>query len=289
MSLPTYTMGALVFTASLFINTFASVAYNEEQGVTENVKNKHVLILGTYHFGNPGLDLNNMKAEDVLSNARQSELEALTSTLAKFKPTAIMVEGIRPPPYNDLAWQEFEQKDLMTIRNERVQIAYRLAHHLGLDRVYAVDEQPDDNEPDYFPYDNVAKLAKKQGRLSELENLSGSGSFMRKLEEAQATSSIPELLKRVNGKGFTDEFYWKIIRFGEGETQPGAELAAYWFMRNAKIFNKIEQVTRPGDRILIVYGAGHGHWLREITEKSEGYVLDPVIPYLDEAAAQLNK
>jgi hypothetical protein len=36
-----------------------------------------VMVLGTYHFGNPGLDLNNMKADSVLTPARQRELAAV--------------------------------------------------------------------------------------------------------------------------------------------------------------------------------------------------------------------
>ena len=33
-----------------------------------------VMVLGTYHFGNPGLDLHNMKVESVLTPAKQAEL-----------------------------------------------------------------------------------------------------------------------------------------------------------------------------------------------------------------------
>jgi len=36
----------------------------------------------------------------------------------------------------------------------------------------------------------------------------------------------------------------------------GAELNAYWYMRNAKIFSKLMTASRPGDRIVVVLVAG---------------------------------
>ena len=52
-----------------------------------------VMILGTYHFGNPGLDLHNMKSESVLTPGRQKELDDIATRLAKFNPTKIAVEA----------------------------------------------------------------------------------------------------------------------------------------------------------------------------------------------------
>ena len=41
-----------------------------------------VMVLGTYHFSNAGLDKANVKADDVTAPARQAELERLTTALA---------------------------------------------------------------------------------------------------------------------------------------------------------------------------------------------------------------
>ena len=87
----------------------------------------------------------------------------------------------------------------------------------------------------------------------------------------------------------TDDFYWNALTFGDGEDQPGPELAASWFLRNAKIFNKLVQATDPGDRVVVVYGAGHGHWLREMIERTDGFELEPVTPYLEAAAARASR
>jgi hypothetical protein len=47
-----------------------------------------VLIVGTYHFGNPGLDLHNVKTDDVRTPAKQAELVDLVARLARFNPNS---------------------------------------------------------------------------------------------------------------------------------------------------------------------------------------------------------
>ncbi len=52
-----------------------------------------VMILGSYHMGNPGLDLNNIKADDVLAEKRQKEIAEFIALIKKFKPTKIAIEA----------------------------------------------------------------------------------------------------------------------------------------------------------------------------------------------------
>lgn len=265
------TFAAVLLTAGMLI----PVTLHAEE--TEPVR---VLILGTYHFANPGRDLNNMEADNVLSGKRQAELEALASSLAAFRPTAIAVEREAEPPYDDPGFAAFDDAMLAEKANETVQIGYRLAAVAGVSRVYAIDEQPAGGEPDYFPYGEVMEFAESTGRAADLAAISDYSAVMGDFEAMQETASIPQLLAFMNGDRFSDSFYWSIIEFGEGEDQPGAELAAYWFMRNAKIFNKLTQIAEPGDRVVVIYGAGHNAWLRELVEKTPGYELEPVLPYL---------
>ena len=246
-----------------------------------------VMVLGVYHFGNPGLDVNNVEADDVRSPDRQRELDALAEALTRFAPTAVAHEGKGVAPYLDTRYADFTRRDLTRDRNEIVQIAYRLAAQAKLRRVYAIDEQPDDGEPDYFPFEKLQQFAEQSGKAGELREAVDASALMRMVEKAQTTLSIPEVLLLMNGEPFDDTFYWRVLSFGAGEDQPGPELAAYWFMRNAKIFNKLIQITQPGDRVIVIYGAGHGHWLREMIEKTPGYELEPVTPYLRTAAKSL--
>lgn len=247
-----------------------------------------IMVLGAYHFGNPGLDLNNAEADDVLSDQRQAELEALTEALLAFQPTVLAVEQEADAPYDYAEFANFSEEMLRSNRNEQIQIGFRLAAAAGIDRVYAVDERPrQDGETSYFPWGPVRELAQETGRHEELAGISDASAMIAQFEAMQETASIPELLMFMNGPDFTDQFYWDVITFGDGENQAGAELAGRWFMRNAKIFNKIQQVTQPGDRVVVVFGAGHSHWLREIADRALGYELEPVTPYLERAAAAI--
>ena len=56
------------------------------------------MMLGTYHFGNPGQDLHNMKADNVLTPKKQAELADVAARLARFKPTEIAVEPLPNAP-----------------------------------------------------------------------------------------------------------------------------------------------------------------------------------------------
>lgn len=263
-------------------------AQTVESSVSANPDAISVLVLGAYHFDNPGRDVNNLDAEDVRAPARQAELEVLAEEIAAFRPTAIAIERVAPPPYIDNGYASFTPEALAEDRDERVQLAYRIAHNTGINRVYAIDEQPADDEPDYFPFDTVQAFVEEAGQQDRLREFADLSEQLLAFAEAQKTATIPELLLMVNSPEFGESFYWDIIRLGEGENQPGAELAAYWFMRNAKIFNKLDQVAQPGDRILVVYGAGHGYWLNEITARTTDYRVEPLAPYLERATARLN-
>ncbi len=50
------------------------------------------MILGMYHMSNPGLDVNNIKADDVLAPKRQAEIADFVAQIKRFKPTKIAIE-----------------------------------------------------------------------------------------------------------------------------------------------------------------------------------------------------
>ena len=251
-----------------------------------------VLVLGTYHFDNPGRDLNNPKADDVLKPERQRELQALANALTEFRPTKVMVERVVPAPdLVDTSYAEFTPAKLSENRNERTQVGYRVANRMGLKTVYGIDEQPGEGEPDYFPFGKVASWAKANGAEAELKAMMATGAAAaNQIEVLQKTRSIAGVLAYFNRPGITDEsqtIYYDALAFGDTENQPGADLNAMWYLRNAKIFAKLQQVAEPGDRILVVYGMGHNYWLRHFARTARGYRnVDPT-PYLEKAAAAL--
>ena len=249
-----------------------------------------VMVLGTYHMDNPGLDLANLKADDVLKPGRQAELDALSGALAEFKPTKIIVERVaKTSALADDRYAAFTPADLTTNRDERYQIAYRLAHRLGHKIVYAIDETGDEGEPDYFPFGKVVEWAKANGREEQLNAaLENAKSHVQRIEKLQAEGSIAYVLADINEPERSkqdQQWYYQLNSYGDTQLQPGPELNAYWYMRNAKIFGKLVTIVRPGDRLLVIYGSGHNYWLRHLAELTPGFHnVDPT-PYLRKAGS----
>jgi hypothetical protein len=250
-----------------------------------------VMVLGAYHFDNPGRDLNNVEADDVTTPKRQAELEALAEALAAFRPTKVMVESrSSSPDLMDERYAAFQPAALASERNETVQIGYRLAHRLRLGKVHAIDEQPGPGEPDYFPFGKVAEFAAANGLQGRIDALMAKGAAITgATQDKMARASIAELLIDHNdpqGAASRIDLYYELLAIGDAERQPGAELNAMWYMRNAKIFAKLINVAEPGDRILVVYGSGHNYWLRHFASSTPGFRSVDPLPYLKAAAGK---
>ena len=266
--------------AGLFLAGCASVAPASapEKDVVK------VMVLGTYHFANPGLDVVNMQADDVLAPQRQAELEALTDRLAAFRPTVVAIESTRRTDglLSD-SYKVFTPEDLSKDRNEIVQIGFRLAGRLDLERVYAIDEY--EGEIDFFPYERVQAAAEATGQTGLIEEKVASiQADSQAVEAAQATETISQILGRHNDptklREQHDEFYYGLIGISDGADHAGAALNYGWYARNALIFANLASVTKPGDRVVVLYGAGHAYWLRHFVEETPGFELEETMDYL---------
>jgi hypothetical protein len=244
-----------------------------------------VMVLGTYHFDNPGQDLHNMKVDSVLTPAKQAELADVASRLAKFNPTKIAVEALSDQPdFVNNKFDGFTSEKLITDSDERTQIAFRLAHQLGHKSVYGIDEQS--KTIDYFPFDKVEAYAKAHeqgaalGRMQEKVE-----EMMKQMEAAQKTKPIRVMLADVNepARLLSDHqnFYYALLSLANEKEQPGAELNAAWYQRNAKIFAKLTQIAQPGHRVLVVFGSGHAFWLRHFVQNTTGFQLIEPRDYLE--------
>ena len=247
-----------------------------------------VMVLGTYHMGNPGQDLHNIRVDPVTTDQKQAEIQAMVDAIARFRPTAVALEREASDPATmlDPKFPQFRKADLRTDQDERVQVGYRLADQLGLKRVYAIDEQAGPNEPDYFPYDKVAAWAQAHGRSGELEAFHARmQSEVAQVELDQKHLSVTEMIIKENlpeakmgSRGHANLYYKSFLPIGSGNEQPGADLNGRWYTRNAKIFAKLMQVARPADRLVVIYGSGHNYWLRHFATTMPGYVsVDPLV------------
>jgi hypothetical protein len=116
-----------------------------------------ILVLGTYHMANPGHDVHNMQADDVLSPRRQREIAQLIDVLKRFRPTKIAIEAQVGSQRVAQQYADYLAGKYALSPNEIDQIGFRLAKELGHRAVYPVDV---DGE---FPYYRVLNYAKANG------------------------------------------------------------------------------------------------------------------------------
>jgi hypothetical protein len=246
-----------------------------------------VMIIGAPHFDNPGRDINNGRVDPVTTPAKQAELAAVATGLARFRPTAIALERVAADPatLRDQNWPAYSADDLLTDADERVQIGYRLAAQANVDRVYAIDEQSETRS--YFPFGPVMAWLEARGRTGDFERLNAPvAAESRAMEERQRTESLGSILAYKSSREHpvsgdrSARFHYSLLGFGDGVEQPGAALNAGWYERNARIFTKLMAVAQPGDRIVVVFGSGHAYWLRHFVENTPGFELVDPAPYL---------
>ena len=227
-----------------------------------------VVVLGLFHMGNPGHDLHNQKVDDMLSPKRQAEIAAVVRGLARFAPTRVAVEW----PAETVAerWPKYLAGTLPPSSNEVVQLGFRLAKQAGA-AVEGIDIEGD------FPFGPVQEWAQAHGRGAELEQVGATVERMVEThQQALATQGVAGELRLINepaGIAQGHQFYRTLLRFGAGGDQPGAALLSAWYRRNFEICARLAQSARPGDRIVVLFGSGHSHLLRQCVEEMPGWKL----------------
>jgi hypothetical protein len=230
-----------------------------------------VMVLGVYHMSNPGKDYHNVKTDDVLAPKRQAEIAAAVDGLAAFHPTQVDVEW--PADIVEQRYPAYQKGTLAPSQNEVVQLGFRLAQKSGAS-VQGVDVDGD------FPYEAVQAYAKAHGQADLLA--AADAEIARQVQEEQdrmKTGTVSQILRSMNDAESARRghaFYRSMLHIGGGAEQPGAELLTAWEKRNNLICANIVQRAKPGDRIVVIFGAGHEYLLRQCFSEMPGYTLvDP--------------
>jgi len=245
---------------TIFFCTGALGQMNESS--KQDAARPEVLVLGVYHMANPGHDINNMQADDVLAPKRQQEIAELIAVLKKFRPTKIAIESDYGTDTRPKQFAEYLAGKRELTRNEIEQIGFRLAKEMGHKTIYPVDADGD------FPWKRVVDYTKATGDSAKFEAISGRWAEMVKEEgEFLKTHSVLDTLLYAN----SDErvardvaTYYLVSRFGEPGDYAGPDLLAEWYRRNIRIYNNVIKITSsPDDRVLVIFGSGHLGWLRQ--------------------------
>ena len=221
-----------------------------------------ILIVGTYHMSNPGRDIFNMQADDVLLPKRQQEIAQLMVVLKKFHPTKIAVESEVGTERVPKQYADYVAGKYTLSRNEIDQIGYRLAKELGHKTVSPVDIEGD------FPMGRVINWAKANGKEQEFEGrMSKLGDWVKQQDAFLKSHTVLETFEFMNSDERVAQdvgFYFADVPYGDTDDYAGPDLLAKWYQRNIRIYNNITKlIDSPNDRILVIYGAGHLGWLRQ--------------------------
>ncbi len=243
-----------------------------------------LMILGTFHMANPGRDLVNLEADDVLTPRRQGEIRELVQRLRAFRASRVAVEvDRRHQQALDERYRAYRAGHRELDRSEVEQIGFRLARALGHPRVYAVDalqDTPIDPGETDFP-----TFAREHGQEDLLDAVLAEGARWKAREQAiLEKGTILDLLRHLNQPEVQKKqhrVYFTIVRIGAGDRYPGASWVQAWYGRNLRIFaNLIRLVTSPDDRILLIIGAGHVYLLERFARESAFFRVARPLRYL---------
>ncbi len=250
----------------LFVVGLAIPSWSQTQTKPE------ILVLGTYHMANPGRDIFNMQADDVLAPKRQQEIAQVIEVLKNFNPTKIAIESDVTSEKAPKQYSDYLAGKYTLSRNEIDQLGYRLAKELGHKTVYPVDVEGE------FPAQRVFNWAKANNQSAKFDALYAQiGKQVKEQNDYMHSHTVLEMLEYMN----SDEMarrgvagYFAYVPFSEPYEWAGPELIAAWYKRNIRIYSNIVRlIDSPTDRILVIYGAGHLGWLQQDVENDASVKL----------------
>jgi hypothetical protein len=240
-----------------------------------------VLLLGSYHMANPGADIFNVEADDVLAPERQREIEDVVARLSAFRPTRVAIEADWGDTTDPALYRAYLSGSHELSRSESQQIGFRLARRMELPEIDAIDMSGD------FPFGPVQELAESDSTLM--------GYLSRGMMIGQAAvettgrwlseGTIGQTLHRMNTPEAIHRSHEVYLEFllpvVDERSAPGADLLAGWYERNIRIFANLHRMgLGPDDRVFVVFGAGHVPILRQLVADSPYFCVEDPLGYL---------
>ncbi|KPE51372.1 DUF5694 domain-containing protein [Chryseobacterium indologenes] len=243
-----------------------------------NPKTK-VLVVGTFHFDYPNLDAHKTLKEDqidVLSPKTSKEVTELVNYIKKFKPTKIAIEAW--PEWNaNQKLKEYSEGKHRNQRDERYQLAMRIASDLKIRELYSVDagSVQDDLMEKLGKTDSVYfKNLLKDYDFKSDDPVSQSFTAFYKSSEPKNFKSLLDNFMYMNSKEYHQYGYGAYLS-GDFKLRQydGADmLALYWYNRNLRMFRNIQNIPHnTEDRILVIAGNGHAAVFRQLFTYSAEY------------------
>ena len=237
-------------------------------------KPTEVLLVGTFHFNNPGADIAKVKTFDVMTPKVQTELETITDKINLFHPDKLFVEW----PWNeqsdlDALYAQYLQgkyEEYVTakypkpaqrefyLKNEIFQLAFRAGKKLKLTKIHAIDYKNTS-----FPSDSVMKAmsAAHQDKLvKDVESMTAT--YQASINKKFETYTLTQLLLDFNtpdSRAFDNSLYLtQLNRAGTADAFVGPFLVSEWYRRNLYMYSLVQKLTAAqDDKVMILAGASH--------------------------------
>lgn len=238
-----------------------------------------IMVLGSYHMANPGADVFNIQADDVLSPHRQKEMEELVAILLQYKPTKIVLEvGSNMDSLLNARYLSYLDGNHKLNASEAQQLGFRLAKYSGHKKVFCVDEEGK------FDFDTVMQFAMKNGQGQSVQSMMGTiQNHIANENKMLLESALVQYFKHMNSPVNQEmglDWYMKLLNIAEGKSFPGPELVSDMYERNLKIMSNIFRITNnPDDRILVIYGNGHTAFFKSMLLGSQKFEWVDVFDY----------
>lgn len=285
----------------LFFCAFISVPFYGQNQIkafeltNDDAKTK-IMLLGVFHFENPGLDDYKSKYKlDIQSEAMQSQIKQVVHQLSAFQPTKIGVEFEHPQqPKMDSLYRSYQDGKFALPDNEIYQLGFRLAKAVGLDRVHGIDARGKNyaelNQLSPEAYNQLAKKYMRLGLRAKPKTKIWYPTYEKiyALEDSlKAVTPLNEFLLHINSQERVEFGHGIYVvdsfKFGLGKAGDyfGADMKTYWYNRNLRILQNIyRMIDAKEDRVLIIIGAGHLSILRHAIAASPELSLVEVDTYL---------
>lgn len=243
-----------------------------------------VMLLGLFHFDNPGLDAVRYTAIDVMQPAVQAELEALADRLTRFAPTKLLLEY---RPASDAAinarYAAYREGRFELPKNEIYQLGFRIARRAGLAQVHGFDvEAPASDDALWKQLPQVPATERRLMALIEAES--------RRLDQAHRSLPLAALLAMGNtaAEALRNKGFYMLLNGVGAQEQRflGADAAAHWWQRNMRMYALVQMHAQPGERVLVIAGSGHTAVLRDLLQADAERVADDVLPLLQAPGAR---
>lgn len=238
-----------------------------------------VLLMGTFHFNSPGLDVVKTAQINVMDETSQAYLEKLSARIAATQPTGVLLE-FSPANHEKInaEYQKYLAGNFELPVNEIYQLGFRVAKLAGLQEVHSFDEREvqwqGQRLMDHLSSEEPGLMAELQQKIAKISA---------ETETDHRTLSLQQLLIKNNQPEYDQmnmDFYLYTNAVGAGDGFVGADATASWWHRNFRMYAKIQQQAKPGARLFVLGGQGHTAILRQLLTTDSQLTEEPILPVL---------